>query len=153
MKNTVLDRFWSKVLVLESDSCWEWKAVKTKEGYGKFFLHHSVSVLSHRFSYEVYNSPIPDGMFVCHKCDNPSCVNPNHLFLGTRNDNSQDMVNKGRSLKGERNPKSKLTVDDVKQIRIMLKENKIPQQQIAQMFGVKQPAISFIKTEKYWRES
>lgn len=94
------DRFWTKVEILSPDDCWEWKACKNRGGYGRISLPHKFkkcdSMLSHRTAWIISNGEIPKGMKILHKCDNPSCCNPNHLFLGTQYDNVQDMVRKGR---------------------------------------------------------
>src|SRR6185503_13164373 len=102
-------RFWAKVE--QTPTCWVWKGAQTK-GYGQFNAsgRHGYS---HRFSWEWHFGEIPKGMLVCHKCDNPLCVNPNHLFLGTQKDNIHDCISKGRARRGVsrgvRNGSSKLT--------------------------------------------
>jgi hypothetical protein len=93
----VVDRFWEKVQ--KGDGCWVWSGGLIS-GYGRFVVRHGLYVRAYRFSYELANGPIPDGLFVCHRCDNPPCVNPAHLFLGTCKDNFEDMRAKGRG----RNP-------------------------------------------------
>jgi hypothetical protein len=89
------------------DECWEWLGSKYKNNYGQFH-RNGIHAYSHRVSYEYFICSIPEGMLVLHKCDNPSCVNPNHLFLGTQKDNMQDMIKKGRQniydRSGEKNP-------------------------------------------------
>jgi len=87
------ERFWPKVL--KSDSCWEWQASLTDKGYGQFF-DKGVRILAHRYSYKLRFGKIPEGLFLCHTCDNPKCVNPDHLKPGTQKDNIQDMIAKGR---------------------------------------------------------
>lgn len=89
------ERFWKHVE--KSDDCWNWTA-SLSNGYGQFSKGNKQITLSHRFSYEIHIGKIPDGMFICHKCDNPRCVRPDHLFLGTSSDNMKDMASKGRGV-------------------------------------------------------
>lgn len=89
------ERFWEKVKVVDNDKCWEWLASRTLKGYGHFKIKGR-TVRAHRYSYTLVKGPIPKDLWVLHKCDNPSCVNPNHLFLGTHGDNMKDMFDKGR---------------------------------------------------------
>jgi len=96
-------RFWAKVAKTE-DGCWNWTASKRHKGYGAFCYYRDDGTLvqgrAHRYSWEIHNGDIPDGMFVLHSCDNPACVNPDHLFLGTNQDNVDDMMRKGRNVSG-----------------------------------------------------
>lgn len=88
-----MDRFWSKVK--KSEGCWEWQATLSNKGYGQFRVDGKLA-LSHRFAYELAKGPILKGLHILHSCDNPACVNPDHLSVGTRADNMQDMTSKGR---------------------------------------------------------
>lgn len=113
--------FWNQFAGKGEDECWETTASKTKNGYGRIWVYPKL-VYAHRVAWELVNGTIPKGMFVCHKCDNPPCCNPNHLFLGTHIDNMRDSQNKGRNnhgpvMYGERHPLSKLTQKDVDEIR------------------------------------
>lgn len=111
----VRDRFLSKVD--QSGDCWTWSASKMKNGYGRFGVSKGVIRFAHRVSHELFIGPIPSGSFVLHRCDNPSCVNPAHLFLGTHADNMIDMKRKGRSLRGARNPACKFSDDLAASVR------------------------------------
>jgi hypothetical protein len=108
-------RFWQKVQIEGPDECWLWTAAKYNNGYG--VIHYEGrNQGAHRVSWQLHNRDIPSGMCVCHKCDNPACVNPNHLWLGTVKDNMRDKSRKGHA-GGERHPSARLTEEDVKQIR------------------------------------
>ncbi len=91
MKN----RFWEKVK--KTETCWIWRAFKNKQGYGRFGIKAGECVNASRVSWTMKNGSIPEGLFICHTCDNPSCVNPDHLFAGSRQDNINDMMIKKRS--------------------------------------------------------
>jgi len=95
----ISERFWAKVNKDAPNGCWEWHSSLTGGGYGAFFVHHPDKreiVRAHRFSWELANGSIPNGLWVLHKCDNRICVNPDHLFLGNRSDNMIDCARKGR---------------------------------------------------------
>jgi len=97
---TTEERFWEKVEKRGPDDCWEWQATKYRNGYGNIWVPaEGRKLLAHRYSYALANGPIPDGFVVCHTCDNRSCVNPGHLWMGTQGDNLRDMVAKGRQKK------------------------------------------------------
>ena len=138
-----MDRFWSKVD--QSGDCWEWRASK-RRGYGQF-RYDGHYQLAHRVAWQLENGPIPTddsyhGMCVLHSCDNRSCVNPEHLFLGSANDNMQDKVSKGRQY-------TKLTKEDIPRIKDMLSCG-ARQVDIADWFGVSHRTISRISTGEAW---
>ena len=107
-------RFWNKVSKGGKDECWEWTAGKRHGGYGQFKLNNKMQV-AHRLSWMwANNKDVPVGMLICHHCDNPSCVNPDHLFLGTNADNNRDCWSKGRnSNKGIDHSQSKFTEEQI----------------------------------------
>jgi hypothetical protein len=93
------ERFWARVAKTDGDGCWEWQGSRNRAGYGRFGFRQTPT---HRLAWELTNGPISDGLFVCHRCDNPPCVRPDHLFLGTHADNMNDMDAKGRRRRGEK---------------------------------------------------
>lgn len=138
--------------------CWEWTGAKTPRGYGKIRRDRSI-VSAHRASFELFIGRVPDGLLVLHSCDNPSCVNPEHLHLGTALDNTREMYERGRNKNGHyrNHPRgvrhhrsvAKLTVDQVFQIRQLLNGG-AKQKDVALRFGVDQSTISLIATGKRW---
>lgn len=141
----------------EDGQCWEWMRTISNRGYGKLTVKGR-GAYAHRLAFELGSgSSIPDGVDVCHRCDNPRCINPSHLFIGSRSDNMKDCFQKGRSsvlaiessFPGERNPSAKLTSSDVVVIRELLTAG-ITQAEIALRFGVSQAQISNIKRGKSW---
>jgi len=127
--------------------CWTWMAFRRK-GYGRFRLGTGCEN-ANRVSYALYVGQIPDGMLVCHRCDNPSCVNPDHLFLGTNQDNISDMDSKGRRhvSRGTKHGMAKLSDAEVLEIK------KAPgkQRDIAKKFGISQAMVNNIKLNKNWK--
>jgi len=144
-------RFWERVDVRGEDECWPWVGSVVERGYGVLFIQGEDSVLAHRYSWTIHNGLIPDGLFVCHHCDNPPCVNPQHLFLGTNLDNIQDMVRKGRHTIGERNARAKLTSDQVLRVRELYSSGKYTQEELADMFKVCVSNVYQIVTGKIWK--
>jgi hypothetical protein len=115
--------------------------------------HNGPNILIHRMVWERHNGLIPKGIFVCHICDNPSCINITHLFLGTNSDNMKDMYAKGRgnNFKGENNPIAKLNYRKVDEIRVLL-DTKLTQAEIAERYAVDRTLISLIKNNKIWKQ-
>ncbi len=133
--------------------CWVWTAAKTK-GYGKFgFRDRTVS--THRFSWVLHRGNIPDNLCVLHKCDNRSCINPKHLFLGTKSDNNEDMTSKGRRrwAFGENAGRAKLTNEQVLEIRQIYKwhSRQYGSRQLAKLYGVSPATIYNITAKKLWK--
>lgn len=138
-------RFWEKVIRREDDACWGWTAAKANGGYGVLGNGNRL-VRAHRLSYELHVGPIPAGMEVCHRCDNPECTNPQHLFLGTHADNVQDMLQKRRDWAGGR----KLTREQVRDVyqRIHAGESAY---HLADEFGVSRKTIQRIGRRETYR--
>lgn len=162
MSDQDISRFWS--FVQKTEGCWNWKGHITKFGYGHFSFKDSPIVAS-RVAWFLTHGDITSGMYVCHKCDNRKCVNPNHLFLGTAADNSKDMVNKNRAatgfkngsythpekrtrLYGEKSSRAKLTNDLAKEIRMKYKTGNYTQYQLADDYNVWQGSINQIVNNK-----
>jgi hypothetical protein len=145
-------RFETKFIKTAENECWLWSGAKSYQGYGVFNLHIGKckykKVIASRLSYEFYNGQIPIDMFVCHSCDNPICVNPNHLFLGTQKDNLKDMSLKGRSLWGEKNVKAKFTNIQANEIRQKLNEKLCSMSSLAKELNVHLCTIKRIKYNK-----
>lgn len=134
---------------LSENGCWEWTATKDAAGYGHFGIASSVSANAHRVSYELHVGPIPEGIMVCHRCDNPSCVNPQHLFLGTGQDNMMDRQSKGRTARGERNGKSVITAEIARYIRRSSRSERA----IASELGVSRGTVNAVRSRRTWKES
>lgn len=149
MKQTTLERFNSKYIKNVYTECWEWNAYKDRDGYGVFQLNQ-YPIQAHRASWLLNKGDIPLKTLVCHTCDNPSCVNPKHLFLGNNSDNMQDMLQKGRDnfAVGEQVGTSKLTEHQVKYIK---KNKQYTGVELAQEFGVTKSLISAIRKNKCWK--
>lgn len=148
------ERFWSKVDKSGGENtCWIWIGSKLGRGYGMFGISPKKIVRAHRYSYELNTGEIPDNLFVLHHCDNPSCVNPKHLWLGTNDDNMKDMASKHRSSdnKGEKNPNRKLTSENVLWIRERYSQAGITYKKLGDMFGVTKETIHHIIRRIIWK--
>lgn len=145
-------RFHEKYIIDEETGCWLWQAARSGRGYGTMKIGGRKEA-AHRISYELHKGPIPDGLLGCHKCDVRLCVNPEHIFLGTNMDNTQDMINKGRQRyvgqKGAANPKAIL---DEKKVRVIIKliAKGMNNRAIANQFGVSHGTVSLIRLGKCW---
>jgi hypothetical protein len=165
-KGTVEERFWR--YVRKTDSCWLWTGALNHKGYGMLSVNNSKAA-AHRLSWEMANGPIPNGLFACHNCpsgDNPRCVNPAHLFLGTQDDNMKDASRKGRiratrcrgdrqwqnlhperRMRGEANGRARLSEEQVRAIRADARK----QADIAAAFGVSKSLVAQIRRREIWR--
>lgn len=148
-RRDVVARFWEKVNKDAPNGCWEWTGSRTRFGHGQLHVNGK-AVLAHRFAWELTNGAIPNGMGICHHCDNPTCVNPAHLFLGTQADNSADMVKKDRSLRGTRHFNAKLTESQVAEIRCKYVRNVVTCRILADEYGVEMTTIHAIVRRKNW---
>lgn len=142
------EKFWSHVKIEGPDDCWLWTGCLLGGGYGGFRVK-AKTVRAHRQSWILTHGEIPDGLYVLHKCDNRKCVNPDHLFLGTQQDNMDDMTLKGRQAKGESNGEAKLTAAQITQIRHYHKCGN-SQRTIARLFGVNQRTIGGVIRHETW---
>jgi len=149
------ERFWSFVDVQSKNDCWEWKRGKTTAGYGEFCPGKKsglpTTVYAHRFAWSTDHGAIPKGLYICHRCDNPSCCNPGHLFLGTPTDNCRDMIDKRRNAYGERASSSLLTNRQVLDIRNRYAAGGVYQRDLAAEYKVNRVTITDITRGKQWR--
>lgn len=140
---------------IRRDGCWLWRGAGKGNGYGSFVIDGRTWP-AHRAAYLIFNGAHPGKMDVCHKCDNRACVNPDHLFLGTRRDNMEDCARKGRTARGarlgdrrgENGTAAKLTWDDVRSIRA----SDAPAKQLAQRFNITNDNINRIRRHDTWKE-
>lgn len=132
---------------VKSDGCWIWRgSVAGRSGYGKLGFNGR-TLAAHRLSWELHRGPIQPGMVVCHHCDNPRCVKPDHLFIGTTLDNVRDKIAKGRDPRGERNTEARLTESQVRNILA----DKRSSREIGAAYGVSNTAIWLIKSGRKWK--
>lgn len=151
------ERFWSKVdRGFGLDDCWEWTGGRDRRGYGRFGVRDGVAKLAHRVAYELAVGPIPDGLHILHRCDNPACVNPDHLRAGTQIENIAEMDHRGRRVnaqpRGEDHPRAKLTVTDVAVIREWAPAG-WSYADLAAAFGVSKGLIGRILRGEIWRHA
>jgi hypothetical protein len=150
------ERFWKHVEKADGDGCWLWTAYcmrsrrSTERGYGVIVIN-KITVLAHRFSWELHYGPIPGGLMVCHHCDTAACVRPDHLFLGTAEDNVQDAVRKGRVKRGQQRKDAKLTDEEILEIRSWAMAGTDSITTIAHFYGVHDTTITAILRGRTWR--
>jgi hypothetical protein len=150
--------FWSKVDISSGvKACWLWFGARKPNGYGNLRINKKY-MLAHRVAFELANKIIiPDGLKVCHVCDNPPCCNPNHLMLGTVRSNAADMVIKGRAknkefaARGSINGRSKFTENQIIELREIYKTKEMNQYELARKYGVTQACIGAIVRRQTWR--
>ncbi len=152
--NTDKNRFYSNIIINQNNSCLEWMGTLKNNGYGQFKKLNKKWFHAHRLSYELFIGQIPEDICVLHKCDNRKCVNPEHLWLGTKKDNTQDMIKKNRKiiipLKGERNGRAKLKENDIILIRKLYSEE-MNCTQLSKIYNVAISTIDRIVRNKSWR--
>lgn len=150
-KVPISERFWKYVLIVnDAHSCWPWQGASDEHGYGYFGVDGK-TVAAHRVAYLLSRGVLPPEMDVLHTCDYPPCERPDHLFLGTQQDNVQDMINKDRQAKGEDLPQSKLNDESALIVRSLYRGGGFSQQLLADMFGVNQSTIQRLLTDQTWK--
>lgn len=142
-----LHRFVAKVVVAENeDPCWLWDGAVGSDDYGKFRSGNSMSS-AHRYAYELFKGPIPEDLCVLHRCDTPLCVNPTHLFLGTKADNSADMMRKERHQHSAR----KLSREQVRDLKRQLRDG-VPKTELARRFDICRSTVQDIASGDAWKD-
>lgn len=149
------ERFWKHV-TKKDGGCWLWIGAINHNGYGTYRDDEKRAVRAHRFSFQIANGEIPNGMRILHKCDVPNCVNPSHLFLGTDLDNVRDAQAKGRFKVakvpiGMRHPSAKLTDSDVISMRKIHSDGKLGFRSLSRLFGVSKVAAKNAILRKTWK--
>lgn len=148
------ENFWRQINKHTLSGCWEYTGKALKSGYGNIGIgsigSDRVQIQAHRYSWILTRGPIPEGICVLHRCDNRLCVNPSHLFLGTKKDNTADAIAKGRHHCGERNKKAKLTTEQVIEMRRLRKQG-LTLRELAEQFPVTQTVVQQICAGKKWK--
>jgi hypothetical protein len=152
-RGTLEERFWAKVDKRGPDECWPWIGGLDRKGYGRLSATGEQRLIkTHRLAWELANGrPVPAGLCVCHTCDRPECCNARHLWIGTIADNDRDKVIKGRVLRGEALPNSKLSEDSVREIRRRYARGGILQRELAQEFGISANHVSVLVCRLSWK--
>lgn len=145
-----ISRFWSHVKKSTTADCWEWQAFKLPGGYGKF-QHSGRSLLAHRVALQIRIGPIPKGMLACHSCDNRSCCNPEHLFIGSYSDNRRDCDDKGRHAHGSKSPASRTNEADVIQMRLDYAAGGYSFVTLGAKYGIGHSTVEEILKRRTWK--
>ena len=149
--STVTESFLHTGWTVSASGCWEWNGGHDSSGYGALGTATDGSKKAHRVSYEHFKGDIPNGMLVCHSCDNRNCVNPEHLWLGSIANNNADRDAKKRQSRGSNSPQAKLTEQDVVRIRLLWSSGERNNTQLSKMFGVSSGRVSDIVNRKSWK--
>ena len=145
-------RFWEKVDKSGGDNaCWNWTAAKTAAGYGVLRMPDKTNQYAHRIAYEWSIGPIPKGCYLCHHCDNPTCVNPSHMFVGEQIDNMRDAATKGRTTKGERSKQTTLTAEQVLALRAEYATGTVLQRELAARYNISRGSVGNIVRRESWK--
>lgn len=151
--NNLTERFLHHIVV-DDKGCWIWNSEQTTNGYGRITIYENKKrkrIRAHRLSYELFKGKITDDMVVCHSCDVKLCVNPEHLWLGTHQDNMEDAYRKGIIKRGSEANKAKLTEDNVRKIKELYASNNYTYKQLGEMYNVNFNTIRFIIIGRTWR--
>jgi hypothetical protein len=159
-KTPSADNFWPKVRIAGPNDCWLWMAERKKSGYGKIRIAGR-QTMAHRVAWTLTHGLIPKGMKICHRCDNPPCCNPSHLWLGTQTENIADMDRKGRRdtsglilfKRGEECPTAKLTWSDVREIRRSVLSGLRTRAEASRRLGVSPTTVTDIMKGRIWKEA
>jgi hypothetical protein len=143
--STLTVRFWAHVLKTDEKKCWLWKGATHDFGYGLIWANGR-NLGAHRAAWQIHHGPIPAGLSVLHKCDNPACCNPGHLFLGTQAENMTDKQKKNRAAKGESHGCSKLTAEAV----VAIRASKDSQRKTASRYGITHTQVGNIVRREQW---
>lgn len=155
-RRPIADRFWEKVNI-DDNGCWEWTGYRSPSGYGRIGSagKYGRGLIASRVSYELHYGPIPPGLHVLHSCDNPPCVRPDHLFLGTDADNVADMFSKERQPRrdnqGAKNPRAKLSETEVRELRTRYANGGISMAALAREYGISTGYVHNIISRRTWR--
>lgn len=143
----IVERIWAGIKV-DANGCWNWQKLLSPTGYA-LIGHEGFTWRGHRLTYTLFRGPIPEGLQACHRCDNPKCINPAHIFLGTTKDNLVDAAKKNRTAHSERNSKAKLTSEQVVEI-CQRYENGERVRDLVAVFGVSKSMVYYVLGGEYW---